>query len=237
MDLTSVFEVNGTYANRKGNYTVLSFEGNKMTVRYEDGSEAKLNVAIQERIWGNMDAEQQAAAAKSAKRPRRAAVGTNFYIKTVSISEENDLNLPGLRQRLAAAEKDAPLTRGDRLIYFAVEPELFIAVATITAKPKKGKAIDFNFSDNPKTRINVHPIDVDAHIENMDVAIPVDATELESLPNHRETINVANQYFKINEDDFELLAELVMEIGESDEATVDDTDTAPEEELEMDMDD
>lgn len=233
-----MFEVNGSYANRKGNYTVLSINGSKMTVRYENGTEATLGMAIQERIWVNIDAERQVEAAKTGKRPRRAAIGVNFYIKTVSISEENDLNLPGLRQRLAAAEKDQPLKAGDRLIYYAVEPELFIAVATITAKAKKGKAIDFGFSDNPKTRINVFPIDVDAHIENMEVAIPVNASELESLPSHRETIAVANQYFVINEDDFELLAELVMEVGESEEAAVDDSDTEPEEELIMDgMDD
>ena len=233
-----MFEVNGTYANRKGNYTVLSLDGDRMTIRYEDGSEANLKISLQERIWENIEVERQAAAAKTVKRPKKSVSGTNFYIKTVSISEEHSLNLIGLQRRRAATVPNSGITQGDRLIYFAVEPQLFIAVATITAKPKKGKAIDYLFGDgeNPKAKVDAHPIDIDAHIEKAEMAIPVDASELESLPNHAETLTVPHKYFAINEDDFELLAELIMEVGESEDAAIDDSDIAPEEELEMDMD-
>lgn len=233
-----MFEVNGMYANRKGNYTVTNLTGDRMDIRYEDGSEANLKISVQERIWENIDVERQTVVAKTIKRPKKSASGTNFYIKTVSISDEHSLNTIGLQRRRAATKPNSGITQGDRLIYFAVEPKLFIAVATITAKPKKGKAVDYLFGDgeNPKAKVEAHPIDIDAHIENAAAAIPVGITELESLPNHSDTLVVAHEYFPINEDDFELLAELVMEVGESDEASADDSDIAPEEELEMDMD-
>ncbi len=231
-----VFEVNEKYANRKGNYTVISLDGDKMTVRYDDGSEAQLKIALQERIWVNIAVERQAQAAKeAANRPKSATTG-NFYIKTLSIYEENDLLVPGLRLRQAAALKDSKFKLGDRFIYYAVEPELFFSVVTITAKPKKGKAVDYLFGDDPKVKIEVYPIDIDAQIESFEAAVPVDATELESLPGHREKLTVPHQYHPINEDDFELLAELIMEVGESDEVEEDDEELGAEEELEMDLD-
>ncbi len=231
-----MFEVNGTYANRKGNYTVISLDGTKMTVRYEDGSEASLNIGIQERIWENIDAERQAEAARNASRQKTTPT-VNFYIKTITVTEEGDLVEIGLRQRISAALEETNLDRGDRLIYYAVEPRLFLAVATITSEPKKGKAHDYFFGTDPKAKVLVYPIDIDALIENADAAIPANAMELESLPNHHETLVEPYQYHPINEDDFELLAELIMEIGESDDALVDDDDIEPDDELLMEMDD
>ncbi len=231
-----MFEVNGNYANRKGNYTVLSLDGDKMSVRYDDGSEAKLKIALQERIWVNIAVERQAQAAKEAANRPKSTSTSNFYIKTLSIYEENDLLVPGLRLRQAAALKDSKLQLGDRFIYYAVEPELFFAVVTVTAKPKKGKAVDYLFGDDPKLKIEVYPIDIDAHIESFESAVAVDATELESLPNHREKLRTPHQYLAINEDDFELLAELIMEVGESDDSDDEDEELAGEEELEMDID-
>ena len=58
-----MFELNGVYRNRIGEYTVLALNGPRMTVRYADGSEAELNVNIQARIWENIVAEQEARAA------------------------------------------------------------------------------------------------------------------------------------------------------------------------------
>ncbi|MCZ7668010.1 MAG: hypothetical protein M5U34_12860 [Chloroflexi bacterium] len=40
------FELNNTYANRKGKYTVIEINGPKMRVRYEDGSEAELRMDL-----------------------------------------------------------------------------------------------------------------------------------------------------------------------------------------------
>ena len=227
-----MFEVNGNYANRKGNYTVISIDGEKMLVRYEDGTEANLRMALQERIWENIDAERQVAAAKLANQPK-SAPNVNFFIKTVTISEEGDLIETGLRARHAVALAETKIDRGDRLIYYAVEPELFIAVATVTAAPKKGKAKDYFFGDVPKAKVLIYPLDIDALIENAGAAIHVDTMELESLPNHRESLKAPFQHLPINEDDFELLAELIMEVGESDEAVLDDSDIEPEQELIM----
>jgi hypothetical protein len=65
------FEVNGTYANRIGQYTVLAVNPPKMKVRYEDGSEAELNMAIQARIWENIEAEMEAKQASRMARQQR----------------------------------------------------------------------------------------------------------------------------------------------------------------------
>ena len=229
-----MFEVNGTYQNRKGVYTVLSLNGPKMKVRFEDGSTANLRINIQERIWENIVAERDAAAAKAAKKPQSADPDAAFYIKTISIAEESDLAIPGLKQRLSAAPTGLELGVGARLIYFAVEPALFFAVATITAKPKKGRAKDYMFGLNPKAKIRVYPIDVDAHIEQLDLAIGVDVMELESVPNHAEALTVPSQYHKINEDDFELLAELIAEVGEDADKEIEADPADVEMELEID---
>ena len=47
-----MFEVNGVYANRRGKYKVLSLNGPKMKVRFEDGSIADLRIELQARILG-----------------------------------------------------------------------------------------------------------------------------------------------------------------------------------------
>ncbi len=235
-----VFEVNGQYENRKGKYTVLNFSGRKMRVRFVDGSEADLNVGIQERIWENILAEQEAAAAaaakKAGKRRPKSTVTFYHYIKTVSISEDNDLSILSLKQRQALARQDQKLQRGDRLLYFAVEPQLFFAVATITADPKKAKAKDYLYSDNPKEKIHLYPIDVDAHIENAEFAIAGDTTELESMPDHLSKLSQPNQFFRINEDDFELLSEMIMEFGEIEEVDDDETDDGEGTDIDDDLD-
>ena len=233
-----MFEVNGIYANRIGNYTVLAMSGTKMTVRYEDGKEAVLNVGIQERIWENILAEREAVAAKQ-RATRKYGAQVKFYIKTLSISEEADLSIMGLRQRNVVASQEVVLNPGDRLIYFAVEPALFFAVATITSKPRTAKAKDYLFGGNPDTEVFIYPIDVDAHILTQVTAIPVDSAELESLPNHKVKMKNPDEYFSISEDDFELLAELIMEVDAEFDADLDDDDDddsedEPEELLEID---
>ncbi|MGB1250078.1 MAG: hypothetical protein ACPG8W_05550 [Candidatus Promineifilaceae bacterium] len=232
----SVFEVNETYENRKGVYTVLSITGPKMKVRFADGSTANLRMNIQERIWENIVAEREAAAAKAAKKPSSFDPDADFYIKTISIAEESDLAIPGLKQRLTAAPRGMDLGVGARLVYFAVEPALFFAVATITAKPKSGRAKDYIFGASPKVKIHVYPIDVDAHIEIIAQAISVDAVELESVPNHAESLTTPFKYHKINEDDFELLAELIAEVGEEEDADKEVEADPADVEMELEID-
>lgn len=233
-----MFEVNGIYANRIGNYTVLAMSGAKMTVQYEDGKQAILNIGIQERIWENILAEREAVAAKQ-RATRKYGAQVKFYIKTLSISEEADLSITGLRQRNVVTPQEIVLNPGDRLIYFAVEPALFFAVSTITSKPRTVRAKDYLFGSNPDAEVFVYPIDVDAHITTQFAAILVDSAELESLPNHKGKLRNPDEYFAISEDDFELLAELIMEVdaeldSELDEDDEDESDEEPEELLDLD---
>ena len=82
-----MFEINGVYANRKGEYTVLEITPPKMHVRFKDGSEADLKIDLQERIWANIAAEYEAQAAKEkARRPK--SIDAHYYIKVISIPDE-----------------------------------------------------------------------------------------------------------------------------------------------------
>ena len=45
------FEEGKQYRNRNGRYQVLAIEEPKMRVRFEDGNEMNLNIAIQTHIW------------------------------------------------------------------------------------------------------------------------------------------------------------------------------------------
>lgn len=221
-----MFEVNETYANRKGNYKVKEINGPKMAVEYEDGSTATLNMAIQYRIWENIVVERAAAEAKRLSSTRRNAnkQNTRFYIKTMLVSDEPDLAIPGLRQRIAAAPEDTVLAVGDRLIYYAIEPQCFFAVTTITGSAKPGKAKDYLFGVD-ESAIFLFPIDIDAHIITVKMAVSVDGVELESLPNYRSDLMAPSTFHAINEDDFELLAELITEFdAEIDEDEDDDDD-------------
>ena len=55
-----LFEVGKEYRNRDGRYEVLAIAGPKMRIRYEDGRELVVTVAVQQRIWETMRLEEQA---------------------------------------------------------------------------------------------------------------------------------------------------------------------------------
>ena len=55
------FEVGKMYRNRIGEYTVTAIDGDKMTIRYTNGSTLVTSAAIQSRIWENIQFEDQAA--------------------------------------------------------------------------------------------------------------------------------------------------------------------------------
>lgn len=221
-----MFKVNQRYANRKGNYVVRSIDGKKMEVEYDDGTIASLNMAIQYRIWENIEAERLAAEAKRSQRKRRSvhSENTRFYIKTMLVSDEPDLAIPGLSQRIAAAAEGVALNQGDRLIYFAIEPQSFFAVTTITGDPRKGKAKDYLFGDD-ESAIQLFPIDVDAQITSVRHAVSAEGVELESLPNFKSALMQPSTFHLINEDDFELLAELVAEVDEEEQDEDADSET------------
>src|SRR5687767_6751952 len=132
-----MFEIGGTYSNRKGKYTVLSLQGSKMRVRFDDGSTAELNVEIQHRIWENIqveeDAKQAARAARASMRARAYSRSTQFFIKPISVVAAEELTFPGWQERVAATgDETKEIKAGDRLIYYAIEPQVFFAVATVT---------------------------------------------------------------------------------------------------------
>lgn len=73
------FLVGGRYANRKGEYEVLRIQGNKMWVRYDDGTEQELTVEIQARIAVNMALEvEQLVPYKSSKAQERFYFSLGF---------------------------------------------------------------------------------------------------------------------------------------------------------------
>ena len=90
-----MFELNGVYRNRTGEYTVLAIKGKHMTVRYIDGSEAELNTNIQARIWENIVAEEEARAASTSRHARQSNKDTAHYIKAVSLPPGEELAFPG----------------------------------------------------------------------------------------------------------------------------------------------
>jgi hypothetical protein len=49
------------YRNRAGEYTVLAVDGDRLTIRYVTGNTITTSVAIQARIWENIQYEEQAA--------------------------------------------------------------------------------------------------------------------------------------------------------------------------------
>lgn len=69
------FEVGKTYRNRVGEYVVQSIEGEQMTIRYVSGATGTLetSVAIQTRIWENIQFEEQMVRAEERQRQAREA--------------------------------------------------------------------------------------------------------------------------------------------------------------------
>jgi len=227
-----MFEVDRTYANRKGKYTVLEVDPPKMRVRYEDGTEAELNVAIQARIWENMQSEEEAREAARSARRRRRGPDLSFYIKTLSLEDEDDISVPGWRERITVVPADGPTLRpGDRILYYAVEDRVFFALGTVTGEAEAGVPTGFFYSEEEAKSLRFYPIDLDEQTYDVRNGVHLDSVELESLPNYRTLLRESDRYLKISEDDFELLAEWLTELTE-----VEDEEFEDEEEDEDDYD-
>jgi hypothetical protein len=193
-----------------------------MSVTYDDGTATELRVNIQERIWENIQADLEAQAARQERRQRAGGIG-NFYLKTVESVTDDDLELPGLRDKLVIVENEhLPLRSGDRLIYYAVDHQVVFAVATITGDSKSINDTTFNLPGAHD--VNVFPLDVDAYIKNLEHAVGIESVELESLPDVRTKLKLVDLFLAITEDEFELLAELVTEVSEDEDEEDDDLD-------------
>jgi hypothetical protein len=227
-----MFEVGGQYENRIGKYTVQEINHPRMIVRYENGQSAELNINIQSRIWENILAEEEARALTRSARAARSAAGsnTNFYIKTVSMLAAEEMTAPDWRDRMTGFHGSAAdMKTSDRIIYFAIEAQVFFAVATITGPVYELTAKD-RFYDDQDGHLNQYfPIDLDAQMTNLEKAVSLDSVELESLTDVKKILSQVGTYVKISEDDFELLAELLTEITEEDD---DEEEIEEEEEFE-----
>lgn len=212
-----IFKEGSEYANRNGNYTVLEISESKMTVRYEDGSTAELSIPIQQRIWENILAEREAVRARSSRtRKQKANLGTHFYIKPTSMMTVEELSASSRQDGVPATGKWlATIRRGDRLIYYAQESQVFFAVVTITGpgKPARGR----KRSEQEDDAMLFFPVDVDAYIIDLDRAVIADSIELESQPDFMRILANSDDFLEITEDEFELLAEILTEVSEEDE--------------------
>lgn len=209
-----MFQIGEKYANRIGSYTVLDLTPPKMKVEYEDGTIAQLNIQIQERIWQNILDETEAERRKIARRRERPMSDAQLFVRSLSLVDVEDRSIAALRERMTIMEANAPEVKsGDRFIYYAIEPRVFFAVATVT-----GPAIETKRKTAAKGSegeiIFLVPLDWDVQARNLENAIALDSVELESEPNFKKLLQKPESYLSVNEDDFELLAELLTELTE-----------------------
>jgi len=230
-----MFEVDGQYANRKGKYSVLSIDGPMMTVRYEDGSTADLRISIQERIWENIVAEQEAATRRSSStksRRRTSPSGARHFIKVVNVQPGEELVFPGWEERVVMAPSEdlaSQIKKGDRLIYFSQDALTFFAVATVTGDAFSANPKKYTFT-LPETDATFFQIDIDADTGSLEKGVTFDSVELESCPDFASSPVDVEMFCPTSEDDFELLSELLTEISEEDdEDDIDDEDEEYEE--------
>lgn len=230
-----MFELNGVYRNRVGEYIVLSMDGSKMKVRYADGTEAELNIPIQARIWENIVAEQEVRAGHRAARAASANKDTTYYIKVVSIPPGEELAFPGWAERVVMVPGEeqpvVTLKAGDRFIYYAREAQTFFAVVTITGDVFLAAPKQYTFTTEV-AKASFFNVDVDAASVDLEHGVSVDSVEMESYPDFRRQHLEAEGFYKISEDDFELLAEALTEVAEDEDEDVEEYEEYEDEEIE-----
>lgn len=226
-----MFEVGHEYANRRGKYRVISVDPPRMQVEYDDGTVAFLNMEIQERIWQNIVDEDEAARRKIARREARSLSDGRLYVRSMSVADVEDRSSGALREQMSIMAEGAPEAKpGDRFIYYAVEPRVFFAVATITGPPVETRRKP-TAKGEPGALMYIVPLDWDVQARNLDAAIALDSVELESQPNFRKLLQKPETYLEVNEDDFELLAELLTELTEDEFEEDEEEELEEEEEL------
>ena len=128
-----------------------------------------------------------------------------------------------------ALDKDPErLQSGDRIIYYALEPQIFFAVATITGDPKVTSPKDFFYTVDQATA-HFYPVDMDAFATILEHGMRADSVELESYPKFRNMRLSPEMFLEISEDDFELLAETLTEVSEDEIEEEEDDDFEEEE--------
>ncbi|MGD2076959.1 MAG: hypothetical protein PVH18_01150 [Chloroflexota bacterium] len=220
------FKEGKQYANRKGRYTVVELNEPKMTVEYEDGTTAELNIVIQHRIWENIVAEEELRSAKSRRSAnRKKSSGTQFFVRPANALKAEELGDKGWKEHVTVEQAPGvKIAQGDRLIYFSVENQAFFAVATVTGAPVEPSRRDRPPDSHAEDPVLLFTMDIDAQAMNMENAVTLDSVEFESQTNIKKRLNDVDDYVPISEDEFELLAELLTEASEEedDDELVDD---------------
>jgi hypothetical protein len=221
------FELGQQYANRKGKYTVIEMNEPRMTVEYEDGSTAELNIAIQHRIWENIVAEEDLrnSRAKKAATKRKASTSNQFFIRPANSLKAEELSVKGWKEYVTVQQAPkVKLALGDRLLYYSVENQVFFAVATVTGEPAEPTRRDNPPDTHAEDPVLLFPLDIDAQALSMENAVDLEGVEFESQPNIKKYLGNTADYVPISEDEFELLAELLTEVSEEedDDDLVDD---------------
>jgi hypothetical protein len=231
-----MFEVNGIYANRKGEYQVLAINPPKMRVRFlEDGSEANLRVELQARIWENIVVEREAQADSQPSQISKslATSSVNHYIKVISVPIIDEMSFPGWLERVVMASLSgdgSKLNEGDRLIFYALETKTFFAVVTLVGESITANPKDYFFTVHAD-KAHFFAFDIDATSGKLDNGAYIDTVELESQPNFKHLRLQPEAFYPINEDDFELLAEALTEaVEDAEEEDVDDEEPFEEDE-------
>lgn len=219
-----MFEEGKSYANRNGTYTVLEVNGPKMKVRYDDGSEAELNVRLQQRIWDNIVAEQEARQMRRAVR-KRSALDARYLIHTIGAAVDELTDPSWARSVGVKGELAGQLRAGDRLLFFASENQAFFAAGTITGTVTAPKDED---SEERETAMRYFSVELDAHATDTDEAVLLEAADLDNERQLRPLLNRPGSDILIQEDEFEDLAEMLTEHTEAeeeeDEVELDDED-------------
>jgi hypothetical protein len=192
----------------------------KMTVEYDDGSTAELNMKIQLRIWENIQAEEEIKTSRPTKKKRKPKrKGTKFFVRPVDSLVAEQLGVRAYKEHvLEKSLTKLNLSLGDRFIYFSIESKVYFAAATITGTLAKPTKKDLLTEQQIGASIFLFPVDVDARASKVESAVPVDGVEFDSHPDIRELLKNEDTYISITEDEFEALAELLTE------ATVDESD-------------
>ncbi len=231
------FEINQQYANRNGRYTVIATVGDKIHVRYDDGKEAHLKTSIQARIWNNMSIEQQMSVGgrnKQADTTHESALADDeqpigYYIKIINAPSLDEFDFPGWADSVLMVPDEtqaATIKPDDRVLIYVLNAENFVASVTIIgeAKMENPKVYFYTTAVSWETAVSTlpfFPIEVDAVARNLMDGIACTAIGLDKLTDFNKQVEgksiIAESLIKINENDFESIAELLLELGEDDD--------------------
>lgn len=232
------FEVNQQYANRNGRYTVIATVGDKIHVRYDDGKEAQLKTSIQARIWNNMSIEQQMSV--SGRRKQQDAVHESalaedeqpigYYIKIINAPSLDEFDFSGWADNVLMVPDETQATTikpDDRVLIYVLNADNFVASVTVIGEVKmeNPKVYFYTTAVSQETGVSpllpFFPIEVDAIAHNLMDGIACDAIGLDKLSDFNKQLEgksiIAESLININENDFESIAELLLELGEDDD--------------------